>query len=115
VRFFVPGTDMPATVSGFGAVFTNVQHNDTTLEAFDRSGVSLRLVTVPTGPAAGLAFAGIIAPGGMRIARVTITSGGAALGPDVNDFGPNNLVVMDDFIYGEPQADAPPPPPAPVA
>jgi plastocyanin len=114
VSFFVPGTDMPATVSGFGAVFTNVQHNDTTLEAFDRNGISVGLVTVPTGPAAGLAFAGIIAPDGTRIARVKITSGGAALGPDVNDDGAINLVVMDDFIYGEPQADAPPPPPPPA-
>ena len=110
-RFFLPGTDTPATVGGFGAVFTNVQHSDTTVEAFDRNGASLGLVTVPAGPVAGLSFAGIIAPDGTRIARVTITSGGGALGPDVNDAGPINLVVMDDFIYGEPQADAPPPPP----
>ena len=37
-----------------------------------------------------------------RIASVRITTGDAALGPD--DDSKNDLVVMDDFIYGEPKA-----------
>jgi hypothetical protein len=36
-----------------------------------------------------------------RIARVRITSGDVAPGPD--DDAKNDIVVMDDFIYGEPQ------------
>ena len=34
---------------------------------------------------------------------VRITSGNLSLGPGVNESG-NDLVVMDDFIYAEPQA-----------
>jgi len=37
-----------------------------------------------------------------RIAGVRITSGNVAPGPD--DDGKRDIVVMDDFIYGEPQA-----------
>ncbi|HSD21523.1 MAG TPA: hypothetical protein VLC54_15860, partial [Anaeromyxobacter sp.] len=37
-----------------------------------------------------------------RIARVRITSGDVAPGPD--DDGKHDVVMMDDFIYGEPQA-----------
>jgi hypothetical protein len=37
-----------------------------------------------------------------RIARVRITSGDVAPGP--NDDRKHDIVVMDDFIYGEPQA-----------
>ena len=38
-----------------------------------------------------------------RIARVRITSGNVAPGPD--DDAIHDIVVMDDFIYGEPQPD----------
>jgi hypothetical protein len=40
------------------------------------------------------------------VARVVITSGNAALSAAVNDLssgGTKDLVVMDDFVYGEPQ------------
>jgi len=37
-----------------------------------------------------------------RIARVRITSGDVAPGPD--DDREHDVVMMDDFIYGEPQA-----------
>jgi len=37
-----------------------------------------------------------------RIARVRITTGDVAPGPD--DDSKNDIVMMDDFIYGEPQA-----------
>jgi hypothetical protein len=36
-----------------------------------------------------------------RIARVRITSGDTAPGPD--DGGKHDIVMMDDFIYGESQ------------
>jgi hypothetical protein len=41
------------------------------------------------------------------IARVRITSGDAAPGP--NDDGTHDIVMMDDFLYGEPQAIQPTP------
>jgi hypothetical protein len=39
-----------------------------------------------------------------RIARVLITSGNVSPGPD--DDKKNDIVVMDDFIYSEPQPRA---------
>jgi hypothetical protein len=45
--------------------------------------------------------------GSPMVARVRITSGQRALGADVQDLsdgGNQDLVVMDDFLYSEPQA-----------
>jgi len=57
---------------------------------------------VPASPGDGsLSFFGIVFKDA-RIARVRITSGNVAPGPD--DGGKRDVVVMDDFIYGEPQA-----------
>jgi hypothetical protein len=39
---------------------------------------------------------------------VRITSGTAAIGPGITDGGATDLVVLDDFIYGEPTAGAGP-------
>lgn len=102
--FFVPGTSIPATVSGFGALFTDVDlPTSTSLEFFDPNGFTLGAFSVP--PLAGsatLSFLGVRFDAGERIARVRIVSGNAALGPD--DTAALDLVVMDDFIYAEPQA-----------
>ena len=43
------------------------------------------------------------------VSRVRITSGNAALGPGLTDGGIRDLVVMDDFIYGEPVTAVPEP------
>jgi hypothetical protein len=56
---------------------------------------------VPASPGDGsLSFFGIVFDDA-RIARVRIRSGDVAPGPDDN--GKHDIVVMDDFIYGEPQ------------
>jgi len=105
VTFFLPGASTAATVSGFGAVFTNVRlAGAATLEYFDPSGASLGVWPVPEGAAAGLSFLGVSWRNGTKVARVRITSGTDALGAGVYDYGSTNVVVMDDFIYGEPQA-----------
>jgi hypothetical protein len=110
--FFIPGTSPPGTlgtpaaVRGFGAVFTDVHApgptGPTTLvEYFDADGDLLFSGLVPPSPHAnGLSFFGIVFPDA-RIARVQITSGNVAPGP--NDDRQHDIVVMDDFIYGEPQ------------
>jgi hypothetical protein len=57
---------------------------------------------IPASPGDGsLSFFGIVFDDA-RIAQVRITSGNVAPGPD--DDKKNDIVVMDDFIYGEPQA-----------
>jgi hypothetical protein len=126
--FFVPGSngEDPATVSGFGAVFTDVDQPDgsgpskkhgnreasTLIEYFgtnnddddDHHHDQKRLLFssfVPASPGDGsLSFFGIVFEDA-RIARVRITSGNVALGRD--DDRKHDVVAMDDFIYGEPQ------------
>jgi hypothetical protein len=116
--FFVPGSsgNIPATVSGFGAVFTDVDQPDgsgpgekhgnrgasTLVEFFDINGELLFSSFVPASPGDGnLSFFGVVY-NDARIARVRITTGDVAPGPD--DDRKNDIVMMDDFIYGEPHA-----------
>jgi hypothetical protein len=115
--FFIPGTNgtVPATVRGFGAVFTDVDQPDgrgpgakrgnrgasTLIEYFDQNGRLLFSSFVPASPGNGsLSFFGIVF-NDARIALVRITAGNVAPGP--NDNRKHDIVVMDDFIYGEPQ------------
>jgi hypothetical protein len=115
--FFVPGTNgtVPATVNGFGAVFTDVDQPDgtpgkkhrkprfsTLIEYFDCHGDLLFTGFVPASPGDGsLSFFGALFDAPV-IASLRITSGNVAPGP--NDDKKHDVVVMDDFIYGEPQA-----------
>jgi len=105
VTFVVPGSNTPATVSGFGAVFTDVDNpNVTSIQYFDFYGISLGTFFVPaTAGSETLSFLGVTFNAGERVGRVRITTGNTAVGP--NDAPPGtDIVVMDDFIYGEPVA-----------
>jgi hypothetical protein len=105
VFFFIPGTDTLATVSGFGAVFTDVDLlGSARLEFFDFFGALLFAQDVAPGTVGSesLSFLGASGDAGERIFRVRITSGTAALGPNDNPLAGLDLVVMDDFLYGEP-------------
>jgi hypothetical protein len=117
-QFFVPGggdAPAPATTTGFGAVFTDVdlpngsgpgdingnRKASTLIECFGTDGGLIFSSFVPASPGDGsLSFLGIVFDDA-RIARVRITSGDAAPGP--NDDGTHDIVMMDDFFYGEPQ------------
>lgn len=111
VTFFVPvapgGISEPATVTGFGAVFTDVDKRGNgnagaRIEYFDASGDLLFSSIVPALPGDGsLSFFGIVFDDDAPIARVRITSGNVA--PGLNDSGRQDVVMMDDFLYGEPQ------------
>ena len=110
--FFLPGSNgaVPATVSGFGAVFTDVDLADTTTIAyFDADGDLLYSASVATGTVAdgSLSFLGVVFDAGERIARVRITTGNAPLGP--NDGSGVDVVAMDDSIYSEPRSSVPEP------
>jgi hypothetical protein len=107
--FFIPGTNggTAAEVSGFGAVFTDVDSaTSTKIDFFDINGSLLTEQFVPPGTVAdkSLSFLGVTFNAGQEIFRVTITSGNAALATGTNDDATHDLVVMDDFLFSEPTA-----------
>jgi len=106
--FQVAGQPTPALVRGFGIVFSDVDvANQTTIQLFAQDGSSLGTFAAPVrSDAAGLSFVGVSFPDA-SIGRVRITLGTGALGANVNDItsgGTADLVVLDNVIYGEPNA-----------
>ena len=117
VTFFVPGTagGLIATTRGFGAIFSDVDLPDgsgpgskrgnrkssTLVEYYGQDGGLLYSSFVPASPGnAGFSFLGITFKDA-RVASVRITAGDVAPGAD--DVRPHDVVMTDDFIYGEPQ------------
>jgi len=106
VNFYIPGTSIPATVNGFGAVFTDIDTQSTFMQFYDDKG---KILSQPNGPIIsfdkGLTFEGISFNDGTRISKVVIVLGNAPLSAQNTD-GVNgvDVVAMDDFIYGEPRA-----------
>jgi hypothetical protein len=111
--FFIPGTNgtVQAKVRGFGAVFTDVDQPDgngrgnrrgsTLIDYFDQQGRLIFSSFVPASPGdASLSFFGIVFKDA-RIASVRIKTGDVA--PGRNDDERHDIVMMDDFIYSEPQ------------
>jgi hypothetical protein len=105
VYFFLPGTNIPATVSGFGAVFADPDSSVSYIEHYAADGTKLSGGT--TGVANnGLVFIGTSFNAGERVARVEIGLGNKPLGSgNVDGTAGVDVVTLDDFIYGEPQAD----------
>lgn len=115
VQFFVPGSGhLPATTRGFGAVFADVDQPDgggpgskrgnrgasTLIRYYAEDGRLLYSSFVPASPGeATVSFLGIVFDAA-QIARVRITSGEVAPGADDDE---RDVVVMDDFLFGEPQ------------
>ncbi len=104
VLFFEPGTTNAATTNAFGVVFVDVEAaNVTKLEFFDVSNNLIYTRNALVSGNQGLTFLGAAATAGERIGRVRITAG-------ANTFVSNGvlgnlddeIVVMDDFLYGEP-------------
>src|SRR4029453_8123247 len=94
---------VPAGVRGFGSVFSAVDLSGTTIQYFDVNGNSLGVFPVPTFTGnQTFSFLGITRdPSETLIGSVRIVTGTNALGP--NESSAVDLVVMDDFLYGEPQ------------
>jgi hypothetical protein len=99
LTFFVPGSNEPATVHGFGAVYADVDTTHTAFEYFDKDNNSLGTFETPIADN-GLSFLGVYFTKPI-IYRVQIRYGTSALGPD--DSAQFDVAVMDNFIYGEPQ------------
>lgn len=114
--FFVAGSNgqVRAAVTGLGVIFADVdqpdgsgpgnkrgnRHSSTLMQFFDADGQLLFSSFVPASPGeGGFSFFGIKF-NDPRISSVRITAGNVAPGP--NDDQANDVVMMDDFIYGEP-------------
>ena len=117
VAFFVPGTDTAALTRGFGVVFTDTDdgaNSNTGVEFFDATNQSLGFFLAPAnGSNQNLSFVGVDF-GSAIVSRVRITSGRCAI-PTPSGLCDLDVVVMDDFIYGEPIAAATDAVPAPAA
>ena len=106
ILFYSPGTTTPALTTGFGAIFSDVDLlNTTSIELFGAGGNSLGIFYVPVASSSsqGLSFLGI-SYSTPTISRVRITAGNTALGSGVVDTLQHDVVVLDDFIFGEPGA-----------
>src|SRR5689334_7345185 len=81
VNFFVAGTNIPATVSGFGSIFSDVDlANATTIQLFAPGNVSLGVFAVPAALGSErVSFLGLFGNAGERISSVRITNGNTAV------------------------------------
>jgi hypothetical protein len=102
VSFFVPGSSDAALTRGFGAVFTHAAlENTTSLMFFGPDNEPLGTFFVPS-VLGDQTFSFLGVDFGLpEVSRVEITSGNVALA--LGQLGPG-VTVMDDFIYGEPNA-----------
>jgi hypothetical protein len=108
LRFFVAGSNRPAAVRGIGIVFVDVDTvGSTSITLIDANDAVIGRFTAPVRTdRRGSSFLGIVLREPL-IARVHIVAGSAELSAtevDVTNGGQHDLVVMDDFIYGEPNA-----------
>jgi hypothetical protein len=105
LSFFVPGTDTPASVAGFGAVFSDIDAaGQAQIRCFGIDGRQLLAVN-PSALNAGLSFVGFsFSDSSERCARVQIKLGSQALAAGITDGGGRDLIALDDIFFGEPQA-----------
>jgi hypothetical protein len=105
IFFYVPGTSIPATVAGFGAVFADSDGANTYVEYYGADGKKLSGSGV-SAASNGLSFLGTSFNAGERVAHVQMRLGNANLqAGNVDGTAGIDVVALDDFIYGEPQAD----------
>lgn len=107
VDFQVAGQQKAASVKGFGAVFSDVDLDNSTSLEFFNGGRSLGKYFVPPHNAASsFSFLGVYFKNGETITKVLVSHKGFLSGnsKDVTDNGPDDLIVLDDFLYSEPLA-----------
>lgn len=108
VLFFIPGSAglVPATVTGFGAIFTDVDLYDSTrVEFFGANDSLIYYQTVLPGTVGDGSLSFLGAVGSEQIFRVRITSGNTPIASLAEDLKKGiDLVAMDDFLYSEPRS-----------
>lgn len=106
LTFFLPGTNIPASVSGIGVVYADVDAAaNVRLICFDPDGQKL---VGASGDVQnnGLSFLGIFFTSPEeRCSRVEIRAGNVDLvGGAADGTGGVDVIALDDFIYGEPRS-----------
>lgn len=107
VDFEVPGQAVPASVKGFGAVFSDVDTENTTSLEFFNGTRSLGKFFVPAHDAtSSFSFLGVRFNNNERITKIKVTHPGKLADgqKDISAGGPADLVVLDDFLFSEPVA-----------
>jgi hypothetical protein len=107
LTFRLAGSDTEAVVSGIGIVFSDVDREGAaSITLYAPDGENLGEYAAPTRTdAVGHSFVGVVFDRAI-IGRVEVRSGETALGAGTNDVssgGNHDLVVTDDFLFGEPQ------------
>lgn len=106
LTFFLPGTNIPASVSGIGVVYADVDASaNVRLICFDPDG---RKLVGASGDVQnnGLSFLGVFFTSPEeRCSRVEIRAGNVDLvGGAADGTGGVDVIALDDFIYGEPRS-----------
>jgi hypothetical protein len=107
ITFRIPGSDTAAAVRSFGAVMVDVDKANTSrLRAYDKENRLIADVPAPARSApTAFSLVGVTFDQPV-IARVVLTLGEAPIGAGIDDLsygGLVDLVVLDDFLYSEPQ------------
>jgi len=115
VEFFTPGTNgMGSAVSAFGAVFSDVDRfsSNISLMFYNLSDfqnpVAWLFVPPGTVPEGSLSFVGLVGDANEKIGHIIIHAGDVPPNSGAEDpMTFSDVIVMDDFIYAEPQIPEP--------
>jgi hypothetical protein len=106
IGFQVAGETTAAFSKGVGIVFSDVDlPNSTSLEFFEGEKSLGKFFVPPHTTTSSFSFLGVYFPGNERITKVQVKHDGILSDgeKDISAGGPHDLVIFDDFIYGEPQ------------
>lgn len=104
ISFVIPGTNIPASVKGFGAFFSDIDQSGMTwICLYDEKG-ELMETLLPQEMNGGMTFIGASYSDGRRIARVSMRVGNTPLPAGTSESWQVDKTAMDNIIYGEPRA-----------
>jgi hypothetical protein len=101
-----PGTNVAATVKGFGIVFSDVDVASSTFLEFFDNDQSLGKFFAPTHDnSTSFSFVGVYFKN-KKVTRIQVGHDGVLSGggKDITNGGTKDLVIMDNFLYDEPVA-----------